>query len=160
MRRNPQESPLPAEKFEQSITKTVELTEIDGIEAGAILKYTNIGSFKEPTQEKEVQTCYGDLCVVINVLRDYSSLLKSVITEWGLSGYHAAKFEDHSARCRKIADKYAAAIGYNYDKAMERCEKRRGSSKADDTGMDGIEALIRKREMDSNKKKKGGCGKG
>ena len=41
--------------------------------------------------------------------------------------------------------KYSAAIGYDYDKALERCQKRRakeGTSRK--TGMDGIEALLRR----------------
>ena len=38
MSRNPQDAPLPAAKFEPAATATVELTEIDGMEQGAILR--------------------------------------------------------------------------------------------------------------------------
>lgn len=160
MSRNPLESPLPAEKYEQSTTETVELTEIDGMEQGAILRYTDIGGSGKPAQEREIRTCYGDLYVIVNALRDYSVLLESVVLEWELTGYHAATYEIHSARCRKIAEKYAAAIGYDYDKAMERCKNRRENGwKSDDTGMDGLEAMVRKRQATSNEKKKKGRGR-
>ena len=41
MSRNPQDAPLPAAKFEPAATATVELTEIDGMEQGAILRFTD-----------------------------------------------------------------------------------------------------------------------
>ena len=139
---------LPAAKFESSMTTTVEMTEIDGMEPGAILCFTDVGKSGQPSEEKELHTCYGDLYVIVNALRDYANLLESVILEWSLTGFHAATYERHAARCRKIAGKYAAAIGYDYDKAVERCERRRVKGERDsDTGMDGLEAFVRKREQ-------------
>ena len=139
--------PLPAAKFEPSTTTTVEMTEIDGMEQGAILRFTDVGKSGQLSETKELHTCYGDLYVIVNALRDYANLLESVIPEWGLTGFQAATYELHAARCRKIAGKYAAAIGYDYDKAVEKCEKRRARGERDsDTGMDGPEAFIRKRE--------------
>ena len=85
--------------------------------------------------------------MIVNALRDYADLLESVISEWSLTGYHAATYEIHAARCRKIAEKYATAIGYNYDKAVERCERRRAKGeRGGDTGMDSLEAFVRKSE--------------
>ena len=147
--------PLPAAKFEPSITTTVEMTETDGIKQGAVLQFTDIGESGNPSEIKEVRTCYGDLYVIVNALRDYANLLESVIPEWGLTGFQAATYELHAARCRKIAGKYAAAIGYDYDKAVERCEKRRAKGDRDsDTGMDGLEALVRRQEHKPQKEKK------
>ena len=37
--------PLPADKFELSTTAAVEMTEIDGIEQGAVLRFTDVGKF-------------------------------------------------------------------------------------------------------------------
>ena len=110
-----------------------------------------------PSGDRELRTCYGDLYAVVNALRDYANMLESVIPEWGLTGYHAAVYELHAARCRKIAGKYAAAIGYDYDKAMEQCLKRRPrDSSGDDTGLDGLEALARKRRKpDASNQRKG-----
>ena len=147
--------PLPAAKFESSMTTTVEMTEIDGMEQGAVLRFTDVGKSRKPSEIKEVQACYGDLYVIVNALQDYANLLESVISEWNLTGYHAATYELHAARCRKIARKYAAAIDYDYDKAVERCKKRRAKGDRDsDTGMDGLEALVHKQEHKPQKEKK------
>lgn len=153
MSRNPQDAPLPAAMFEPATTATVELTEIDGMEQGAILRFTDAG---QSGGDRELRTCYGDLYAVVNALRDYANILEGVIPEWGLTGYHAAVYELHAARCREIAGKYAAAIGYDYDKAMERCLKRRArNGSGDDTGLDGLEALARKRRKPDPGPKKG-----
>lgn len=153
MSRNPQDAPLPAAMFEPATTATVELTEIDGMEQGAILRFTDAG---QSGGDRELRTCYGDLYAVVNALRDYANILEGVIPEWGLTGYHAAVYELHAARCREIAGKYAAAIGYDYDKAMERCLKRRArDGSGDDTGLDGLEALARKRRKPDAGPKKG-----
>ena len=146
MSRDTKDAPLPVEKFELSTTTTVEMTEIDGMEQGAILRFTDIGKVGRYSGDREVSTCYGDLYVIVNALRDYADMLESVIPEWGLTGFHAATYELHAARCRKIAGKYAAAIGYDYDKAVERCQRRRAKGdRNDDTGIDGLEAFIRKK---------------
>lgn len=145
MSRNPQDAPLP--------TATVEMTEIDGIGQGAILRFTDAD---QSGGDRELRTCYGDLYAVVNALRDYANMLEGVIPERGLTGYHAAVYELHAARCREIAGKYAAAIGYDYDKAMERCLKRRAKGDSgDDTGLDGLEALARKRRKPDAGPKKG-----
>lgn len=156
MSRNPQDAPLPAAKFEPATTATVEMTEIDEMGQEAILRFTDAGRLGCPGGDRELRTCYGDLYVIVNALRDYANMLESVIPEWGLTGYHAAVYELHAARCREIAVKYAAAIGYDYDKAMERCLKRRAKdSSSDDTGLDGLEALAQKRRKSYTGPKKG-----
>ena len=155
MSRDCQDTPLPVEKFEHLASMTVEMTEIDGIEQGAILCFTDVGRSGKSNEVNELRTCYGDLYVIVNALRDYANILDSVIEEWSLTGYHAATYELHAVRCRKIAMKYATAIGYDYDKAVERCERRRAKGdRSGDTGMDGLEALVRKQENISTKKGK------
>lgn len=134
--------------------ETVEMTEIDGMEQGAILRFTDVGRSGQPSEDREINTCHGDLYVIINALRDYASLLEGTIQEWGLTAYHAALCDLHADRCRKIAGKYAAAIGYDYDKAVERCKKRRAKDeRSSDTGMDALEALIRKEEIRPRERK-------
>ena len=143
---------LPVWKYEEPTTETVEMTEIDGIEQGAILQFTDVGRAGRPSEVREVQTCYGDLYVIVNALRDYANLLEGAIQEWELRGFHAFTYELHAARCRKIAGKYAATIGYDYDKALERCQRRRAKGiKDSDTGMDGLEALMWKQEGNGQK---------
>ena len=154
MSRDPKEKPLPAWKYGPPTTETVEMTEIDGMEQGAILQFTDVGKSGKPSEEREVHTCYGDLYVIVNALRDYANMLDSVIQEWELTGYQAIYFELHAERCRKIAGKYSSAIGYDYDKALERCQKRRAKGeRSDDTGMEGLEAFIRRDEIKPKKKK-------
>ena len=74
--------PLSAAKFEPSMITNIEMTEIDGMEQGAVLRFTDVGKFGKPSEIKEVQTCYGDLYVIVNALRDYANLLEGVIDEW------------------------------------------------------------------------------
>lgn len=158
MGRNPKDAPLPAAKFEPATSATVEMTEIDGMGQGAILRFTDVGRSGQSSRGRELRTCYGDLYAIVNALRDYANMLESVIPEWGLTGFHAATYELHAARCREIAGKYAAAIGYDYDKALERCLKRRAQGDPDgDTGLDGLEALARKhRKPNAGNQRKGG----
>ena len=158
MSRNPQDAPLSAAKFEPTASATVEMTDIDGMKQGAILRFTDAGQSGHPSGDRELRTCYGDLYAIINALRDYANMLESVIPEWGLTGCHAAVYELHAAQCREIAGKYAAAIGYDYDKALERCLKRRAKDDSGgDTGLDGLEALARKhRKSDAGNQRNGG----
>ena len=94
--------------------------------------------------------------MIVNTLRDYANLLMRAISEWGLTGYQASYYEIHAVRCRKIAGKYATAIGYDYDKALERCRKRRAKGEqAGDTGVDGLEALVRSSAPSPSGKKNG-----
>ena len=79
MSRNPQDAPLPAAKFEPATTATVEMSGIDGLEQGAILRFTDAGRSGRPSGDRELRTCYGDLYAVVNALRDYANMLESVI---------------------------------------------------------------------------------
>ena len=54
MSRNPKDAPLPAARFEPSTTATVEMTEIDGMEQGAVLRFTDAGSSRRPGGDKEL----------------------------------------------------------------------------------------------------------
>ena len=68
--------PLPAAKFGPSMTKTVEMTEIDGMEQEAILRFTDVGKSGQPSEAQKFHTCYGDLYVIVNALRDYANYWK------------------------------------------------------------------------------------
>lgn len=152
MARNSNEAPLQMSLFESNMSMTVELTEIDGMENGAILRWVELKRGATERTDEEIQTCIGDLYVIINALMDYANTLESVITEWGLTDFHAETYRIHAARCRKIAEKYSDAIGYDYKAAMLNC-RRRKSSNREDTGMDGIEAFVKKNAAEKNEKK-------
>ena len=53
-------------------------------------------------------------------------------------------YEYHAEKLRKIADKLQAGIGYDYDKAVERCKKKRArKSHSNDVGEDALLLTVR-----------------
>ena len=140
----------------ESTIDTVEMTEVDGIQQGAVLDYMAQSGKNQPYQEMRLHTCAGDLYVTVNALRDYTNVLERAISEWGLVGLRKELFSLHAARCRKIADKFSEQMGYDYDQAVERCRKRRAKGQhEDDTGMDALEALVRRRRNEKPKNERG-----
>lgn len=64
--------------------------------------------------------------------------------QWELTGFHRATYEYHAEKLRKIADKLQAGIGYDYDKAVERCKKKRArKSHSSDVGEDALLLTVR-----------------
>ena len=110
---------LPREEYEPVVSRPVDL-EFMGMEV--ILSVFDIKG------DHEIRTCYGDICKTVNALRDYSKLLTMVCDTWDLHGFHRIKYEFYAEKLREIADKLQAGIGYDYDAAMEQCEKRKGKS--------------------------------
>jgi len=93
----------------------------------------------------DIQTCYGDIYKVVNALMDYAKMLEEVCDEWDLQGYHRAVYELHAENLRTIAEKYQAGIGYDYDKAIERCQAKKRKTKTDgDIGGEALELSFRK----------------
>lgn len=92
----------------------------------------------------KIQTCYGDIYKIVNALRDYARLLLLTCDAWSLTGFHRALYEYHAQKAREIADKYQAAIGYDYDEALKKCQKKTGKrSKSGDVGGDALELMLR-----------------
>ena len=65
-----------------------------------------------------------------------------------LDAYRLARYlrtyEYHAEKLRKIADKLQAGIGYDYDKAVERCKKKRArKSHSSDVGEDALLLTVR-----------------
>ena len=117
---------LPREEYEPVVSRPVDL-EFMGMEV--ILSVFDIKG------DHEIRTCYGDICKTVNALRDYSKLLTMVCDTWDLHGFHRIKYEFYAEKLREIADKLQAGIGYDYDAAMEQCEKRKGKKhREEDTG--------------------------
>ena len=75
--------------YTESTTETVEMTELDGMEHGAVLRYMDLGGPSKPCSTREVKTTMGDLYVIVNALRDYANLLESAVYAWGLTGKSA-----------------------------------------------------------------------
>ena len=114
---------LPREKFEPVVAQPLELD--------ALGTELNI-CFEDLEGPREINTCYGDICKIINALRDYARMLRMVCEEWNLQGYHQTVYELHADKLEEISKKYQAGIGYDYDKAVEKCRKRRDKPQRDD----------------------------
>lgn len=145
---NPKESPLQMSIFEPDMTDTVEVTELYGDKPGGIFDFLGL-DWKPHT----IRTCWGDLQVMCNALEDYASVLERVIQEWGLEGYHAAVYEIHAVRCRKIAKKYAAAIGYDREAALKKCRRKRQESD-DDVGEEAMALAVKRSKSKAERKDK------
>ena len=117
---------LPREEYELVVSRPVDL-EFMGTEV--ILSVFDIEG------DHEIRTCDGDICKTVNALRDYSRILTMVCDTWDLHGFHRIKYEFHAEKLCEIADKFQTGIGYDYDAAMEQCEKRKGKKhREEDTG--------------------------
>ena len=70
--------------------------------------------------------------------------MESVCDQWELTGFHRATYEYHAEKLRKIADKLQTGIGYDYDKAVERCKRKRvKKSHSSDVGEDALLLTVR-----------------
>ncbi len=86
-----------------------------------------------------VSCSYGDIVLIIYMLREYIRMLDEIKADslWYQS-YYREKFV-------KMADRLAEQIGYDYDKAMEKCRKKRQRDDNSDVGEDGLTQLVRKK---------------
>ena len=88
-----------------------------------------------------VVTCsYGDIVMIIAMLRDYVRLCDEVRDgDIQYQAYYRGKFID-------IADRLSSQIEYDYDEAYEKCqEKQKKEEKDSDVGADAIELAVRRR---------------
>lgn len=114
---------LPRDKFEPVASQPMELDALN----------TELSiCFEDLEGPRKIDTCYGDVCKIVNALRDYAKMLRMVCVEWELQGYHQAVYELHADKLEEISKKYQAGIGYDYDRAMERCRKKREKQRRND----------------------------
>ena len=88
-----------------------------------------------------VVTCsYGDIVLIIAMLRDYVRLCDEVRGEdIQYQAYYRGKFLD-------IADRLSGQIEYDYDEAYEKCqEKQKKEEKDSDVGADAVELAVTRR---------------
>lgn len=126
---------FPQQQFQPILEQSMLL---DGILQPEELEIT----FKDIKQgDVHIRTCYGDIYKIVNALRDYSRLLLLTCEAWNLTGFHRATYEYHAQKAHEIADKYQAAIGYDYDKALAKCREKQAKKKKSDDSDVGGEAL-------------------
>lgn len=95
-----------------------------------------------------VSCSYGDIILIINMLHDYIRMLDEIKADdlWYQS-YYRDKFV-------KIADRLSEQIGYDYEKAVEKCRKKQQKKESSsDIGEDGL-ALSVKRGLEKEQKEK------
>lgn len=122
----------PKEIFEEVFSTQEALEEL--LKTEADLHVFTVGGFVA------VHTCYGDICKIVNAIMNYASLMEMVCDQWGLTGYHRASYELQAKKLRQIADKLQKGIGYDYEKALLKCRKKKLKPSRDD-GV-GEEALV------------------
>lgn len=115
---------------------SIEVAEIDGMEVGGLLKYFDMKKWDDMV----IETCIGDITIMINALEDYARILEDMKKEWNLDGYRGHLYDYHAARCRKISAKYQEATGYDYHAAVEKCSKRR-SQPDNDVGEEALSLM-------------------
>lgn len=126
---------FPQQQFQPILEQSMLL---DGILQPEELEIT----FKDIKQgDVHIRTCYGDIYKIVNALRDYSRLLLLTCEVWNLTGFHRATYEYHAQKAHEIADKYQAAIGYDYDKSLAKCREKQAKKKKSDDSDVGGEAL-------------------
>lgn len=92
--------------------------------------------------EKWIEMAEGEIRIVIEALADYYDVMIEHVESMEI-GHPKAVWEDRIKRIKKIQEKLEESLGYNRDRQLEICKKRR-SSRNDDIGEDAI-TLIGKR---------------
>lgn len=122
---------LPREQIEPVLQQPMELDFLLGQELSFC--------FRDLDGVHEFKTCYGDICKTVNALRDYAQLLIMACDQWELTGFHRALYEYHSEKLCEIAGKLQRGIGYDYDKAVARCQRKKKQKRKDsDIGEDAL----------------------
>ena len=103
-----------------------------------------------------VRTCEGDLLLICDALEDYAHICEQCVEreQDRLTAYQIETIKCRIERYKHIAGKYAAAIGYNREKALARCAKRRATEGREDVGEEALSALVRYGTENGKKKRR------
>lgn len=91
-----------------------------------------------------VSCSYGDIVLIICMLRDYVKMLDEVRSDIQWEAYYREKFI-------KMADRLSEQIEYDYDAAMEKCKKKLEQKSSSDVGEEAM-ALSIKYGIKANKR--------
>lgn len=84
-----------------------------------------------------VSCSYGDIVLIICMLRDYVKMLDEVRSDIQWEAYYREKFT-------KMADRLSEQIEYDYDAALEKCRKKLGQKeRTSDVGEDAMALAIK-----------------
>ena len=90
-----------------------------------------------PISKYEVTMPYGDLILIIGMLRDYIRIGDEAWKDdinWEV--YYRKRF-------RKMADRLSDQLGYDYDKAVEKCRKKQEKESKSDIGEDAMALAVK-----------------
>lgn len=116
--------------------------QLDMLEGDVVLSF--LGKMRPET----LKVCIGDIYKTVNALMDYARLLELAVKEWNLEGYHRMTYEIHAEEYRKVAQKYADGIGYDYQKALETCKKKQ-LRRDEGVGEDALVLSVRQAQRDA-----------
>ncbi len=92
--------------------------------------------------EQWIETASGELRIIIDALADYYDIISEKVTAME-EGYAKGAWEYQLQRIKKIQTKLENSIGYNRDKQLEICMKKK-AKKDDDIGEDALVLAIKK----------------
>lgn len=90
-----------------------------------------------PISEFEVSMPYGDVVLVICMLHDYIKMLDEIKQDdiqW--RAYYRVRFE-------KMANRLAEQIGYDYEAALKKCNKKQEKENRSDIGEDAMALAVK-----------------
>lgn len=97
-----------------------------------------------------VSCSYGDITLIIAMLRDYVKILDEVKEDdISYQAYYRNRF-------LSIADRLSCQIDYDYDKAVEKCRKKQEKESRSDVGEEAIALAIKYGGRAKKKKKEEG----
>ncbi len=103
-----------------------------------------------PISQYEVTLSYGDIVLIISMLRDYVKGLDEIkgdSIDW--QAYYRNKFLG-------MADRMQQQIGYDYDKAVEKCRKKQEkTASSSDVGEDALILALKKGAQSKDESKTG-----
>lgn len=86
--------------------------------------------------EEMIETAPGELRIIIDALADYYDIIQKHAET--MEGYTKAVWINQAERIKQIQEKLEQSIGYNRDKQIGICQKKR-TKKQDDIGGDALE---------------------
>ncbi len=91
--------------------------------------------------EQWIETASGELRIIIDALADYYDIVSEKVN--AMEGYKKAAWEYQLQRIKQIQTKLENSIGYNRDKQLEICMKKK-SKKDNDIGEDALVLLTKR----------------
>ena len=118
------------------------LETLEGIEQEIAIK--GAINTKVALKELDVRLSYGDLVLIVSMLRDYVKGLDVIKGENDIhwQAYYRKKFMD-------MSEKISSQIGYDYDAALEKCIKKQ--KKEGDIGEDALILSLKKSIRESER---------